>query len=66
MVVERDEDGVLLGEVTEMPGCHTQAKDLKSLEERMKKAIQLYLEANPGARRGSRDPRFVGVHVVEV
>jgi predicted RNase H-like HicB family nuclease len=66
MVVERDEDGVLVGEVPELPGCHTQAKDLKTLEERMKEAIQLYLEANPGAGKAPRHPRFVGVQLVEV
>lgn len=66
MVVERDEDGILVGEVPELPGCHTQAKDLKALEERMKEAIQLYLEANPGAGKTSKHPRFVGVQLVEV
>lgn len=66
MVVEQDEDGVLVGSVPELPGCHTQAKDMRALERRMKEAIELYLEANAPKRASARAPRFVGVHTVEV
>jgi predicted RNase H-like HicB family nuclease len=66
MVVERDEDGVLVGSVPELPGCHTQAKDIGTLERRMKEAIELYLEAQPARGPASRVPRFIGVHTVEV
>lgn len=66
MVVEQDEDGVLVGGVPELPGCHTQAKDMRALEHRMKEAIELYLEAHASRRANARAPRFVGVHTVEV
>jgi len=43
--VEEGEDGMLVGSVPELPGCHSQANDRKTLERRMKEAIDLYLEA---------------------
>lgn len=66
LIVERDEDGIFVGTVPELPGCHTQAADLETLEERAKEATALYLEEFPRARQGSRAPRFVGVHSIEV
>lgn len=66
MVVGQDEDGVLMGSIPELPGCHTQAKDMRTLERRMKEAIELYLETQSTRRASSRVPRFVGVHTVEV
>jgi predicted RNase H-like HicB family nuclease len=43
-VVELDEDGYYVGSVPELPGCHTQARSLETLMERIKEAIELYLE----------------------
>ena len=45
VVVEQDENGFYVGEVVELPGCHTQAKTVKELMERLKKAVALCLEA---------------------
>ena len=45
VVVEKDEDGYYVASVTEMPGCHTQAKTLDDLTKRIKEAIEAYLEA---------------------
>jgi len=51
--------------VPELEGCHTQAKTMDELKDRIKKAIQLYLEVES-------DPvkevplEFVGVQKVEV
>jgi predicted RNase H-like HicB family nuclease len=39
-----DEDGYYVGSVPELPGCHTQAQTLKTLMERIREAIELYLE----------------------
>jgi predicted RNase H-like HicB family nuclease len=39
-----DEDGYYVGSVLELPGCHTQAQTLKTLMERIREAIELYLE----------------------
>ena len=44
IIVEKDEDGVLIGSAVELPGCHTQAKTYDELYSRMKEAIELYLE----------------------
>jgi predicted RNase H-like HicB family nuclease len=43
-VVELDEDGYYVGSVLELPGCHTQARSLETLMERIREAIELYLE----------------------
>ena len=45
VVVEQDEDGFFVGEVVELPGCHTQAKNMEVLMERMKEAVALYTVA---------------------
>lgn len=44
IIIERGEDGYLISEVVELPGCHTQAKDLNELVKRTKEAIALCLE----------------------
>ena len=46
VVIERDtESGWLIGDVVELPGCHTEAPDLLSLEANVREAIQVYLQA---------------------
>lgn len=47
VVVEQDEDGIYIASVPELPGCHTQAKTLGELNERIKEVIKLYLEVKP-------------------
>jgi predicted RNase H-like HicB family nuclease len=44
VVVERDEDGWLVGSVPELRGCHTQAKTMEALMDRIREAIALCLE----------------------
>jgi Uncharacterized conserved protein len=44
MIVEKDEDEYYVGSVLELPGCHTQAKSMDELINRMKEAIELYRE----------------------
>ncbi|MBX7235716.1 MAG: type II toxin-antitoxin system HicB family antitoxin [Caldilineales bacterium] len=54
VLIERDpESGWLVGSVTELPGCYTQAPGLAELEANMREAIQVYLataaeEVTPG------------------
>jgi predicted RNase H-like HicB family nuclease len=45
IVIERDEDGYYVARVPELRGCHTQAKTLDKLIERVREAIELCLEA---------------------
>jgi predicted RNase H-like HicB family nuclease len=42
--MERDEDGVLIGTVPELPGCVSQGATEMELLENMEEAILLYLE----------------------
>lgn len=44
VIVERGRDGYFVSEVVELPGCHTQAKNLDDLMKQTKEAISLYLE----------------------
>ncbi len=44
VVIERDAEGYFVASVPALPGCHTQARSLDDLSERIKEAIELYLE----------------------
>jgi predicted RNase H-like HicB family nuclease len=44
VVIERDAEGYFVASVPELPGCHTQARSLDQLIERIREAIALYLE----------------------
>ena len=44
IIVEEGEDGYLISDVVELPGCHTQAKNYDELLKRTKEAILLYLD----------------------
>ncbi|MBS3053776.1 MAG: type II toxin-antitoxin system HicB family antitoxin [Candidatus Aenigmarchaeota archaeon] len=44
VLIEQGEDGYLISEVVELPGCHTQAKTLDVLMKRTREAISLYLK----------------------
>jgi predicted RNase H-like HicB family nuclease len=45
VVIEKDEDGYFIGTVPQLQGCHTQAKSLDTLMERMNEAVLVCLEA---------------------
>ena len=44
ILIEKDEDGYYVGSIPALPGCHTQAKSVDQLMERMEEAITLWLE----------------------
>ncbi|MBA3018941.1 MAG: type II toxin-antitoxin system HicB family antitoxin [Proteobacteria bacterium] len=44
VIIERDTEGFYVGTVPELKGCHTQAKSLDVLLERIKEAIELCAE----------------------
>ena len=64
VVIERDEDGYLIASVLELPGCHTQARDLNELMNRIREAIKLYLETEGVPVKEKIE--LVGVQFVEV
>ena len=44
VIIERDEEGYYVASVPELQGCHTQAKSLDKLMERIREAVELCLE----------------------
>lgn len=62
MLIERDEDGWFVSEIVELPGCHTQAKNMNQLLERTKEAIQAYLVDE----KPDFSEEFIGVQQIEV
>ncbi len=63
VIIERDADGYFVASVPSLKGCHTQAKSLDELMERIKEAISLCLEFEENLD-DSLD--FVGVQRVAV
>lgn len=63
VIVERDADGFYVASVPALHGCHTQARSLDELMERIREAIALCLEVQ------SEPPEsldFIGVQRVRV
>lgn len=44
VIIEHDREGFFVGTVPSLEGCHTQARSLDELMERIREAIQLSLE----------------------
>ena len=51
VVVERDSAGYFMASVPALPGCHTQAKSLDQLMERIRETIELCIEVAIGTMR---------------
>ena len=64
VIIERDSEGYFVGSVPALRGCHTQAKSLDELTERMKEAIELCLEVENSDLFVTSD--FVGVQTITV
>ncbi len=63
VIVERDEAGYYVASVPALPGCHTQARSLDKLIERVREAIELCLEVEQSAPPTTE---FIGVQRVAV
>lgn len=63
VVIEQDADGYFIASVPSLPGCHTQAKSLDELMERIREAIALCLEFEE-EQQDQLD--FVGVQRISV
>ena len=63
MIIERDEEGWLVSEVVELPGCHTQAKNMDQLLNRTKEAIRAYLQTDEDLVASEE---FIGIQQIEV
>lgn len=64
VVIEHDEEGYYVATVPTLPGCHTQAKSLDELEDRVKEAILLCLEVQ--GDEAYEPVTLVGIHRVVV
>jgi len=65
VLIERDEDGFFIASVPQLPGCHTQAKTMDELLNRVREAITLYLETE-GKPLKEIKTEFVGIQLIEV
>ena len=63
VIVERDSEGYYVATVPDLPGCHTQARSLDDLMDRVREAIHLCLEA---AGEDVAPNEFVGVQRIMV
>jgi predicted RNase H-like HicB family nuclease len=63
VIIERDLDGYFVASVPNLPGCHTQAKSLDELMERIKEAIILCLEVQS---QSTDNLEFIGLQRVAV
>ncbi|MBD2596675.1 type II toxin-antitoxin system HicB family antitoxin [Nostoc spongiaeforme FACHB-130] len=63
VIIERDSDGYFVASVPSLAGCHTQAKSLDELMERIKEAIELCLELE---QEQAEALEFVGVQRVSI
>ncbi len=61
--MERDEEGYYVASVPDLAGCHTQARSLDKLIERIREGIELYLEVEGDVRATTE---FIGVQRVTV
>lgn len=63
VIIEQDSEGDYVASVPGLPGCHTQARSLDQLTERIKEAIALYLEVEGEA---PEPLDFVGIQRVSI
>jgi predicted RNase H-like HicB family nuclease len=63
VIIERDAEGYYVATVPALRGCHTQAKSLDTLLERIREAIELCLEVEG---EDIQIQEFIGVQRVQV
>jgi predicted RNase H-like HicB family nuclease len=63
VIIERDDEGYYVASVPQLPGCHTQARSLDELTERIQEATELCLdlEDSPG-----QSPQFIGIQRITI
>lgn len=63
VVIEHDSDGYYIASVPHLPACHTQARSLDEITERIREAIALCLEVDGAPER---ELEFIGIHRVTI
>ena len=64
VLIERDEDGVFIGTVPALRGCHTYGKTLPELYERLEEVVALCIEVERDLKKGKGrvfQNQFLGV-----
>ena len=65
VVIEKDKDtGFFVGEVPDLPACHSQGETIDELMENMREAIELCIDVK--REHLLQMPNFVGVQQIEV
>jgi predicted RNase H-like HicB family nuclease len=63
VVIERDEEGYYIASVPQLPGCHTQARSLDEVTQRIREAVEVCLEVE-GAPEQTLE--FVGIQRITI
>ena len=63
IIIEQYKDGNYIASVPKLHGCHTQAKSLDKLNERIIEAIELYIEVDK--KKLEKTSKFFGIQKVE-
>lgn len=61
VVLEQDEDGEIVADVPQLPGCHTQGRTRDEAMRNVREAIELYLSVE-----GPPSAKLVGIEHVNV
>jgi predicted RNase H-like HicB family nuclease len=61
VVLEQDEDGEIVADVPQLPGCHTQGRTRDEAMRNVREAIELYLSVE-----GPPTAKLVGIEHVSV
>jgi predicted RNase H-like HicB family nuclease len=63
VVIERDGEGYYVASVPQLAGCHTQARSLDELMQRIQEAVTLYLDDDSAPESALE---FVGIQRITV
>ena len=63
ILIERGQEGSLIGTVVELPGCHTQGRTIDELLANMREAIELYQEST---KTREVESEFIGIQRIFV
>ncbi|MEO7651199.1 MAG: type II toxin-antitoxin system HicB family antitoxin [Bryobacteraceae bacterium] len=63
VVIERDEAGYYVASVPQIPGCHTQARSLDEVTQRIREASELCLEVEGAPERSLE---FIGMQRITI
>ena len=66
VLIEKDEDGIFIGTVPSLKGCHSYEDTLDELMANLKEAIEAHLEAFGSEEKGLPVTRFAGIREIEV